>query len=101
MATVQGAKVLGNDRIGTLKVNNFADIACFQVSNNPSMLPVYNPIDALVFYGSGRDNILTLVNGRIVYDKGVFPTVNSEEVYTAVEQSRRKIMKILKLGTAE
>lgn len=97
MGTEAGAKIYGNDNIGVLKEGGLADIACYRVSDNPCMLPVYNPIDALVFYGSGRDNVLTIINGVIVYDNGLFPTVNTEEVYEAVELARNKTCKVLNL----
>jgi len=97
MATVQGAKVLGIDKLGKLKRGSIADLACFRTAKNPSMLPVYNPIDALVFYGSGRDNVLTIVDGRIVYDNGVYPTIDADTVFEAVEKTSGKIKEVLGL----
>jgi 5-methylthioadenosine/S-adenosylhomocysteine deaminase len=73
IATEGGAAMLGlGDKLGKIAEGYFADIACVKVAGNPSLNPVYDPIDALVYYGSGRDVCLTMVNGKIVYREGNF-----------------------------
>ena len=72
-ATLGGARALGLDhRIGALEPDKQADIAIVGMAGTHQE-PVSNPIDALIFSSSGRDVMLTVVAGKVVYrrDEGV------------------------------
>lgn len=97
MATSSGAKILGYDNLGKVDKGFLADLACFKVRNNPSFFPVYDPVDALVFYGSGRDNVLTIINGSIIYRDGEWTTVNIDEGLSRVEEIRERVVDLLRL----
>lgn len=98
MATNAGAKILGYPNLGKLYEGYIADIACFSMRRNPCLLPVYHPIDALVYYGSGRDNILTIINGRVVYENGSWPTVNIDDTIEKIQDIRDRVVKLLKVS---
>lgn len=71
MATVNGAKILGFNDADTLEVGKLADIIEIDLSR-PSMQPINNVINNLVYSG-GKDVIkLTMVNGKILYEDGKF-----------------------------
>lgn len=79
MATRGGAKAVGKEKtIGTLEVDKKADIIIF----NPDYLkstPMHDPF-ATIVYSSGEENIdTTIVNGKIVYHKGIFRNGVDEE----------------------
>ena len=77
MATEAGAKVMGLEgELGRLESGYLADVAGVQLAGNPCLHPCYDPVDALVYYGSGRDVALTIVGGRVVYRDGAYPTLN-------------------------
>jgi hypothetical protein len=56
------------------------------------LTPLFKPLETLVYAGSGgRDTAWTMVNGKIVYDNGVFPTVDAEIVMTHVAEAAKRI----------
>jgi 5-methylthioadenosine/S-adenosylhomocysteine deaminase len=94
MATEGGGKVLG-EKVGRIRPGFKADITVVNLRNNPCLTPVYDPIDALVYYGSGRDVKATIVNGKLVYEDGKFMTLDIEEVIRKVSETTERIKTIL------
>ncbi|MDD1777435.1 MAG: amidohydrolase [Candidatus Helarchaeota archaeon] len=94
MATEAGEKVLG-ERVGKIRPDFEADLAIVDLRNNPCLTPVYDPIDALVYYGSGRDVKTTIVNGKLVYEDGKFTTIDIEKVIGKVSETAERIKTIL------
>jgi 5-methylthioadenosine/S-adenosylhomocysteine deaminase len=87
MATEAGARVFGMEgRIGRLEPGSLADVVGLRVGGNPSMQPVFDPVAALVYYGSGRDVAFTMIAGEFVYRDGVYPTIDLAEVLGFVQQ---------------
>lgn len=86
MGTEGGASVLGHpDDLGRLDEGCLADIVGFQVDGNPCMTPMHDAVSSLVFHGSGRDVALTMVDGRVVYERGAYPTIDLKDVIAHVE----------------
>lgn len=79
MATRGGAKAVGKEKtIGTLEVDKKADIIIFNPDHLKST-PMHDPF-ATIVYSSGEENIdTTIVNGKIVYHKGIFRNGVDEE----------------------
>lgn len=71
MATVNGAKILGLDECDTLEVGKLADIIEIDLSR-PSMQPINDVINNLVYSGSKDIVKLTMINGKILYEDGKF-----------------------------
>ncbi len=66
--TLDGACALGlDDRIGTLEVGKEADLTGISLAG-PHLEPVYDPVTAVVTAATGRDVVLTVVQGRVIYD---------------------------------
>ena len=83
MATVCGARAQGrSSSCGMLKVGMDADIALVDFSA-PHLIPCHNVINGLVFSAKGGDVAMTMVQGRILYQNGTFPTL---DLKTAVEE---------------
>ncbi len=92
MATQGGAAVLGlSDKLGILEPGYLADIACVRSDGNPSLNPIYNPIEALVYYGSGRDVCTTIVNGKIVYHDGQYLSLDIDSTIRSVRRIAQKV----------
>ena len=72
MATTGGAKALGMEKtLGSLETGKKADIILF----NPGRLrsiPMHDPLATLVYSASAENIDTTIVNGKVVYSKGVF-----------------------------
>ncbi len=94
MATETGAKILGNETLGRLDPGFIADITALRVAGNPYLTPMYEPLETIVYAGSGgRDTEFTIVNGNIVYRNGEYPTINAKEVITTVVEAAKRIKK--------
>ena len=92
MATQGGAAVLGlSGKLGMLEPGYLADIACVRSDGNPSLNPIYDPIEALVYYGSGRDVCTTIVNGKIVYQDGRYLSLDIDSSIRSVRRIAEKV----------
>ncbi|MFW6248382.1 MAG: amidohydrolase [Bacteroidota bacterium] len=79
MATMNGARAVGQNCIGILKEGNRADIA-FLDTENINLFPFKNPISNIVYSGRGSDIIATMVDGDFIYYLGTYPNVNEEAI---------------------
>jgi len=67
MATINGAKALGmSAEIGSMEPGKKADIVLLDF-NQPHLQPCFNPVSNLVYAACGRDVVLTMVNGKTVF----------------------------------
>ena len=49
----------------------------------PHLIPCHNVVSGLVFSAKGGDVAMTMVRGKILYQNGIFPTI---DLKTAVEE---------------
>ncbi|HEV2763610.1 MAG TPA: amidohydrolase family protein [Pyrinomonadaceae bacterium] len=90
-ATRGGARALGGDtQTGALAEWTPADLAVVALGG-AHQTPVYDPAAALVFSSSGRDVLLTVVNGREVYRDGRVNTLDEERLRARVKEIARKL----------
>ena len=80
MATENGAKLLGFDRIGRIEAGWAADLALFDVSTIPYVGALSDPAAALVFSGYDHQAAWTIVNGRTVVEDGRLLGIDEEEL---------------------
>lgn len=79
MACCNGAKAMGIDS-DCLRVGKNADIILIDLKK-PNMQPENNIVKNIVYSGSKENVALTMVRGKILYEKGRFNTVDEYEVY--------------------
>ena len=80
MATVSGAQAQGRAKeCGMLQVGMDADIALVDFSA-PHLIPCHNVLNGLVWSAKGGDVAMTMVRGKILYQNGVFPTIDLKKV---------------------
>lgn len=80
MATVCGAQAQGrSDECGTLEEGKDADI-CLLDFTAPHLMPCHNVLNALVYSAKGGDVAMTMVQGRVLYQNGKFPTIDLTKV---------------------
>ena len=82
MATVCGASAQGRKECGMLKEGLDADIILVDFSA-PHLMPCHNVLSGLVFCAKGGDVAMTMVQGKILYQNGQFPTLDLKK---AVEE---------------
>ena len=80
MATVCGARAQRRaENTGMLKEGMDADIVLVDFSA-PHLMPCHNVVNGLVFGAKGGDVAMTMVRGKILYQNGVFPTIDLKAV---------------------
>ena len=62
-----------------LKAGMDADIVLVDFSA-PHLIPCHNVMNGLVFSAKGGDVAMTMVRGKILYQNGVFPTIDLKSV---------------------
>lgn len=91
MATIEGAKVLGMEKIsGSLEAGKKADIIILGL-NKPHLTPLYNEYSHLVYAASGADVDTVLINGKLVMENRKLLTIDETEVMQNVREIAVKI----------
>jgi len=93
-ATRSGALAQGRTDCGYIKEGFRADLVVLDLSS-PSMNPVYEMTNALVFAASNRDILMTLADGEVVYENGGFPTIDLEKTIFETGRSKARILEEL------
>ena len=79
MATVNGAKALGFDKVGVIKEGYKADLAILDI-NTPSMIPRNNMLSSLVYSANGSEVDTTIVDGEILMEGRELKTIDMERI---------------------
>ncbi|MEM3507284.1 MAG: amidohydrolase [Candidatus Bathyarchaeia archaeon] len=80
MATLGGAKALSlENEIGSIEVGKKADIVLIGIKK-PHIWPVHRPVSALVYCANGLDVAYTIIDGKVVYERGKIKTVDEESI---------------------
>ncbi len=93
-ATMGGAKAQGRVDSGALKEGNKADLMVLDISGI-HMYPVHNLINNVVYSASGSDVVLTMVDGKVLYDNGNYRTIDIEKTIYQVEKATKRILERL------
>jgi 5-methylthioadenosine/S-adenosylhomocysteine deaminase len=91
MATRDAARVLGmGDQLGTLEIGKRADLIVID-TDKPHLTPMYSPVSHLVYSVKGSDVAASVINGRVVMEKGELLTVDEEKAMAEARQAAEKI----------
>lgn len=91
MATVNGAKAMHLDDCDVLAVGKKADIIMIDLMQ-PNMQPLNNIEKNIVYSGSKQNVIMTMIDGRILYENGQFLCdVSPELIYSKVYETKRRL----------
>ncbi len=71
MATIGGAKAMGLNQADVLERGKLADLIMIDL-HQPNMQPLNNIEKNLVYSGSKQNVIMTMINGKILYEHGQF-----------------------------
>lgn len=90
MATVGSAKCMGLNDCDCIDVGKKADLIVIDLMR-PSMQPIHNITKNLVYSGSKDCVKLTMINGKILYENGEFPTLDCEKIYREADEIVKRI----------
>ena len=90
MATENGARAQGRERCGTLAVGNRADLVAIDLTK-PHMRPSFETLPALTYQAQASDVCMTMVDGRILYENGVYLTMDQERIYYEYDKALRAL----------
>jgi 5-methylthioadenosine/S-adenosylhomocysteine deaminase len=78
MATREGARYMGTDA-GAIAEGKLADVVVVNL-DAPHLRPVHQVVPTLVYLAQGSDVVMTIVDGRVVYEDGRCTFVDQDEV---------------------
>jgi cytosine/adenosine deaminase-related metal-dependent hydrolase len=90
-ATIDGANALGRFDLGRLMPGALADIVIVDLTN-PSLGQVFDPVQALILNGSGRDVRTVIVNGRIVVKDRQIPGIDMDDFHRRAHQQFARLI---------
>jgi 5-methylthioadenosine/S-adenosylhomocysteine deaminase len=90
MATVNGAKALGLEKLGEIKEGYKADLAILDI-NTPSMVPKNNLLSSLVYSANGSEVDTTIVDGEILMEGRELKTIDLEKIIYEVNARMERL----------
>ncbi len=90
MACSGGALAMGLNGCDILAPGKKADLAVIDLMQ-PNMQPIHNIPKNLVYAGTKQNVVMTVVDGKILYENGRFTTVDPQEIYSRAEKLAREI----------
>ncbi|RJP67935.1 MAG: amidohydrolase [Candidatus Abyssobacteria bacterium SURF_17] len=96
MATIEGAKAIGLDHeIGSLEAGKKADIILVDLTK-PSMMPVLrdpvrNIVPNLVLSARGDEVVMSIIDGKVVYEDGKITTLDESELLAFIQQTAEEV----------
>ena len=94
-ATTGGAKAIGMEKkLGSLELGKKADLIIFN-PNHLKSAPMHDPLATIVYAASEENIQTTIVNGKVVYDNGVFTCGVSPEALIGEINTELKKLKAL------
>ena len=93
-ATRGGALAQGREDCGLLKEGFRADLIVVDV-DKPNMYPVHNMVNNLVYSASGTDVVLTMADGKVLYENGEYLTIDICRTIREAEAATQKILSML------
>lgn len=87
MASENGACLLGFEKIGRIEAGWAADLAIFDVMDIPYVGALSDPTAALIFAGCNHETAYTIVNGRVVVERGRLVGIAEEELVAKASEA--------------
>jgi len=85
MATSNGAKMMRRDDIGSLEVGKKADIIAVDL-DRVHLIPNLDTLALLVYSAQGSDVVMTMTDGQVIYENGVYHTIDIDRLKHDVRQ---------------
>ena len=88
MATVSGAKALGR-KAGVIAPGYVADLILVDF-DHLGLFPCHSVQDNLVYSANGRDVVMNMARGKVIYQNGTFLTLDLEKIKAEVKDYAMK-----------
>ena len=80
LMTIEGARALRlQHQIGSLEPGKYADLVVIDLSGLQTR-PVADPVTSIIFSASARDVVMTMVEGRVIYDGTSVTTIDEDSL---------------------
>ena len=90
-ATLGGAQAQGRADCGVIRVGAKADLAVLDL-DTPWMTPATDLLTNVIYSAQGNDIRLTMVDGKVLYRDGTYPTIDIERVKYDVQRETNAIL---------
>lgn len=98
MATLGGARAVGmEDEIGSIEPGKRADFFLFDPIHINST-PIADPVAALVYTGCEHNVSLTVVEGRVIYEKDSYPGIDTRSTLLELQKAGARVRQAAGLG---
>lgn len=91
MATANGARALGLHDAGLIKVGAAADL-CVVDLDRPHLMPALDLPNLIVNSMQASDVVTTVVDGRVLYDHGDYPTLDRRQAEEKFRETVRRLL---------
>lgn len=91
MATRNGAKLQGREDTGELAVGKKADVIALDLTK-PHMVPNLDPLALTAYSAQGGDVVLTMVDGKILYENGEFLTLDADRILHEAKAAVKRLL---------
>ena len=91
MATRNGARLQGREDTGELAVGKKADIIALDLTK-PHMVPNLDPLALTVYSAQGGDVVMTMVDGRVLYENGEFLTLDADKILYEAKAAVQRLL---------
>lgn len=92
LATLGSARLLGQPEIGQLKVGCAADLALFKLDRIDFAGAMHDPASAILFCGSGLRAEYTIVNGKILVERGKLVHTDEQELFHRANEIAERML---------
>ena len=83
---------MGLEEADKIVPGKLADLILLDLKQ-PNMQPMHNLVKNVVYSGSKSNVLMTMINGKILYDHGVYKTGDKpEEIYARCEKELQDMM---------
>ncbi len=91
MATLDGARAIGlEEAVGTIEPGKKADLISVDLSHS-HQVPIQDPYAALLHTTNQDSVLMTMVDGRILFDDHSWETLDRDAIFSAAEPTRVKL----------
>ncbi len=80
MATINGAKTLGRDKLGSLEIGKAADLFMIDTNKLELLGALHDPKNLIPRVGVTGNVWLTMVNGKVIFKEGVLTGINENDI---------------------
>ncbi len=94
MATENGAHLQGRDNTGSLAVGKDADIIAIDL-DKPHLVPDWDTIALVIYSAHASDVVMTMVDGKILYENGEYLTLDRESIFSSYKKSVERLGKAI------